>query len=236
MNRLPVLLLAIAALFSSFGLGCATLYYAEPPNAGHLRRYRDMGRGTHFRKTAYGPVEHLRGRRKVVVMPVQTSLEVRMEWFMRSGRMERELAQAITAAGAALRQELAAEFVVLQDPSFIDPETVIVSAMVTDLAAVRMPGAPDVGWRKVFPPRPRAAIEIAVRVPRQEEVLIRIKDWRSGRKRTATPVEDRTDFGSLRTIFHFWGERLTDMLADEARKEPTEREERRGFLHIPDYD
>lgn len=239
MKRRHLLLLGAMALWLAGATGCRTLYYPEPDNAGHLRRYMDLEHGGGpFQKIAYGPVERLAGKRKLVVMPLDTGLDVRIEWFMNAGRVERELARAITAAGTALREELAQEFVVLQDRSFADRETIIVTAMVTDLAAVRLPGTPDTGWRRWFPPTPRAAIEIAVRLPGEEEPLIRIKDWRAGRQKVRSRVSDGTPFGDLRTIFHYWGQNLADIMGQEARRDPetVRDDERPGFLHLPDDD
>ena len=197
--------------------GCGILPQGEPNDLDPKRSFQNAAEGRFFRKEIVSAGASLAGCRKVFVKRVQVDPEV-VKGMQDAGRAEEDLAWLVTSAGAALRSELAKGFLVLQDASYADAQTLIIDMTLTRLAPVAGPNDKVAWYAAPFEPGAAAAMELTVIPYQGRGAVLRVKDWRSGRQNM--PGLAGLD-GSARsdtvTIFCYWGRSLRDLLVQEAR-------------------
>ena len=218
---LPALLLALT--------GC--LSRGEPADSEYLRHYRDLAPGTRFEKVYADPNISLAGLKKVWVRPVQITIPARKPWFDSEDHSPGELAAFLFNVREAFDAELSTGFRVLPDGSFADEQTIVVSAQITDLSVVPLPGKPMPWYDRLFPSRVYVGIEMSVYRCGAREPAFEIKAWRTGAQPIRRAMEPGLgDYGRLLTIFYFWGDRLRQFLVEATRKPPETRQNGRMRL------
>jgi len=210
---------AMACVACWFAVGCSVLPQGEPDDTGAQGSFRDAADGRFFRKEVVSSRSPLAGYRKALVRRVQVDPKVVAAW-QEAGRTEENLTWLVTSAGAALRSELAKGFIVLQDASFGDAQTLVVDLTLTRLAPVAGPGDKTPWYEAPFAPGAEAAMELSVASRDGRTALVRVKDWRSGRQNLSGLAGlDNSARSDTVTIFCYWGRSLRDLLVYEARKQ-----------------
>ncbi len=198
---------------------CGALPQGEPDDLDTQRSFRNAAEGRFFRKEIITTQTPLLGCRKVFVKRVQVAPQV-VKAMQDAGRAEEDLAWLVTSAGAALRSELSKAFLVLQDSSFADAQTLIVDLTLTRLAPVAGPNDKVAWYAAPFEPGAAAAMELAVIPYDGRGPVVRVKDWRSGRQDLPGLAGlDGSARSDMVTIFCYWGRSLRDLLVQEARNQ-----------------
>ena len=211
--------LILVPLLATLG-GCGWLLpRAEPNDSGFLGNYPRLDPGKQLKKVYVAPNISLGGLDKVWVRPFDIAVPARAPWFDSDTHTPADLAAFLYNAREAFNTELASRFRVLPDRTFADESTIIVSAQITDVSVVPLPGKPRPWYDYLFPASVYAGIEIAVSRAGGRDPAIEIKDWRTGaqplRRKMASGLGP---YGDLLTIFYFWGGRLRQVLVEATSK------------------